>query len=540
MEVSHLIECLSSPAAFAHPVQVGDFQVGDFQDIAVRQTHISVVFLSGPFAYKVKKPVNLGFVDFSTLPKRRFFCDEEVRLNRRLAPHVYLGVVPIVGAKDGLRFEGDGEPVEWAVKMQRLPEAATLQQRLRRDEVSPATVEMLARRIALFHQAAQSNETIASFGRFEAVSQNLLDILRQSQAHVGQTVHADVFAKLRQLIEATLSRLRPLIDGRAEHGWTRDTHGDLHLDHIYHFPGRQPPEDYVIIDCIEFNDRFRFIDTVADMAFAYMDFCYYGRRDLAGQFARAYFTAIKDEDGRALLPLYAAYRASVRGSVEGMKCREPEVSELDRLAALQRARAYWLLALGLLAPPAQRPGLLLIGGLPGTGKSTVARHLAERAGFQVVRSDMVRKELAGLSPSQPASPQLRADLYTSQWNDRTYADCLERVDKLLFAGKRVIVDASFREDHRRQHFLETAVRWGVPAAMILCRAGPETVRRRLEKRHAGPSDADWAVYQWSAHNWQEPSPVTQRFFHEMPMVESEDDILAWAMRIIQKMMNDER
>ena len=171
----------------------------------------------------------------------------------------------------------------------------------------------------------------------------------------------------------------------------RDTHGDLHLDHVYLFPDRAPPADLVIIDCIEFNERFRFADPVADMAFLVMDLAFHGRRDLARAFADAYFRASGDEEGRALLPFYTAYRAAVRGKVEGMELAEREVPEAERAAALVRARAHWLLALGELEEPGRRPCLVLVGGLPGTGKSTLARGLAEQAGFTVIRSDLVRR-----------------------------------------------------------------------------------------------------------------------------------------------------
>src|SRR5438034_1293400 len=182
----------------------------------------------------------------------------------------------------------------------------------------------------------------------------------------------------------------------------RDTHGDLHLDHVYLFPEKKPPADLVIIDGIEFNERFRYSDPVADMAFLVMDLRFHGYHDLAQAFADAYFQAAGDEQGRTLLPFYTAYRAAVRGKVEGFELLEKEIPAAERAAALERARAHWLLALGELEQPAQKPCLVLVGGLPGTGKSTLAQGLAQRAGFQVIRSDVVRKQLAGLAPTDPA------------------------------------------------------------------------------------------------------------------------------------------
>jgi predicted kinase len=194
---------------------------------------------------------------------------------------------------------------------------------------------------------------------------------------------------------------------------------------------------------------------------------------------------------------------------------EKEVPEAERAAALARARAHWLLALAELEELAQRPCLVLVGGLPGTGKSWLARALANRAGFGVVRSDVVRKELAGLPDQAPTPPKLRGSLYTREWNERTYAECLRQAGQLLFEGQRVLVDATFREERQRQTFLEAAVRWGVPAAILVCEAEPETVRRRLEARKGDASDADWSVYAQAAARWEEIAAATRPALHRI-------------------------
>jgi aminoglycoside phosphotransferase family enzyme/predicted kinase len=525
MDLPGLIEALSRPAAYPYPVG----------PVEVRQTHISAVFLAGPYAYKVKKPVNPGFLDFSTLEKRLHFCEEEVRLNRRLAPQVYLGVVPVVRSGSRLQFEGEGEVVEWAVKMLRLPDEATLQERLRRGEVGVELVETLAGRIASFHRRAEANERIAAFGRFESVARNVLDIFTQAAHEVGTTVSRAVFGRVQALAEGALTRIRPLIEGRVARGMPRDCHGDLHLDHVYFFPDRGPPADLVIIDCIEFNERFRFIDPVADMAFLAMDFAFSGRRDLARAFADAYFRASGDDEGRALLPLYTAYRATVRGLVEGLLLEEREVPEAERVAARQRAKAHWLLALTELEEPGRKPCLLLVTGLPGTGKSSLARGLADSAGFCVVRSDVARKELAGVAGRGQTPPQLRETLYTQEWNERTYAECLRRAEQLLFEGRRVLVDATFREEQQRQAFLAAAVRWGVPGVLLLCEAEPGTVRRRLETRRGNASDADWPVYLQVAANWEEISAATRRVLHPISTEGSPEQVRSRALEVLREL-----
>jgi aminoglycoside phosphotransferase family enzyme/predicted kinase len=505
MELNALIEALSQPAAYPHPVA----------DVEVHQTHISIVWLAGPYAYKVKKPVEMGFLDFSTLDKRRHFCEEEVRLNRRLAPTVYLGVVPVTRNAAGVRLEGEGEVIEWAVKMERLPDHATLEQRLQRGEVTSALVISLARKIAGFHDHAESGPHIAAFGRFDVVAGNARENFDQSVSQVGSTISQAVFDRLRALTDETLIRHRSLIEARAERGLPRDTHGDLHLDHVYLFPDREPPDDLVIIDCIEFNERFRFADPVADTSFLAMDLLFHGRGDLAEVFSQSYLEAAGDQEGRALLPFYTAYRAAVRGKVEGFELLEKEVPAGERAAALARARAHWLLALGQLEEPGRKPCLVLVGGLPGTGKSTLARGLAAQGNLSLIRSDVVRKDLAGLSEETPASSRFGEGIYAPAWTARAYGECLHRADALLFEGKRVVVDATFAEEEKRRAFLDAAARLCVPAILFLCRAEPQTVRLRLEHRHCDVSDADWSVYLEAAERWEEPAPGTRLAVQEV-------------------------
>jgi aminoglycoside phosphotransferase family enzyme/predicted kinase len=516
MDLPQLIEALSRPEAYPHPAGV----------VEVRQTHISVVFLAGDFVYKLKKPVAPGFLDFTTLDKRLHFCREEVRLNRRLAPDVYLGVVPVVRAADGLRFDGEGEPVEWAVKMRRLPDGATLLDRVRRDEASPELVAALARRVAAFHRAADANARTAACGRFEVVAKNVADVLARAAACVGPVVSEAVFDRTRELFEARLAHLRPLIDSRAARGVPVDGHGDLHLDHVYCFPDRPPPDDLCVIDCIEFNEQFRFLDPVADAAFAVMDLAFHGRRDLGRHFAAAYFNATGDAEGRELLPLYTAYRAAVRGMVDGLLTTEPEVPAAEREAAVARGRGHWLLALAELEDPGRRPCLLLVGGLPGSGKSTLARGLAERAGFAVIRSDVVRKELANLPAHEPSPAGARAALYSTGATERTYAECLTRARNVLRDGGRVIVDATFRGEHARRQFLDLATEYGVPVGVLVCEARPEAVRARLAERTGDASDADWEVYTRAAAQWEHPGPSVQRVLHATPTDGPPADALA--------------
>lgn len=526
MQPPELLAALRDPAVFGRPADAS-------LQIKILQTHISIVALVDDEVYKFKKPVDLEFLDYTTLERRRRCCDLEVALNRRLAPDVYLGVAELRRSADGLRIGGDGELVDVAVHMRRLPDAATLAHRLAAGTVDATLFTRLGALLHGFHRDARRGRDVSTFATFAAVAANARQNFAQLAAlQLVDAPRESLLTRLERATEEALTRHHAAIDRRARADVACDTHGDLRLDHIYWFP--DAPRDLVILDCIEFNEQFRCADPIADLAFLVMDLHRVDRQDLADVLLAGYFAAYtrplghpphpsEPAEARALLPLYTAYRATVRAKVEAMKAAEPEVPEAAAAAAALAAHRHLLLALRELQPPSLRPCLVLVAGLPGTGKSTLARHLAAD-GLAWVRSDAVRKHLAGLSSTPPA------DIYTPAWTARTYATCLQRARAALVAGDRVVVDANFKHHDQRAPFLALARDLGVPAVLFVCDADPAVVRDRLARRTGDISDADIAIYEAARRDWQPPTPAEAA--HVLDTADSPESVAAAVQRTL--------
>ena len=323
-----LAEALLDPEAYPDPPQT----------VELAQTQMSFVFMTGDYVYKVKKPVNLGYLDYTTLDKRQFYCQREIELNRRLCPDVYLGVVPITRHRGRISIDGQGRAIEYAVKMRRLPPEAMMDVLLIKNKLSPQMVAEVAEKLAEFHQKAETNAAISAFGDLDTITVNTEENFTQTEKYIGNTISREKYQHIKAYTNRFIEENAPLFRKRIADGRIRDCHGDLHAAHICFRDG------ICIYDCIEFNDRFRYCDVAAEVAFLAMDLDHYGRADLSQHFIDAYVASSQDRELMALLNFYKCYRAYVRGKVESFKLDDPHISAEEKNRVLTIARNYFELA----------------------------------------------------------------------------------------------------------------------------------------------------------------------------------------------------
>jgi aminoglycoside phosphotransferase family enzyme/predicted kinase len=489
-----LVRALLQPDAYPHPTG----------RISLIQTHISYVFLTDEYVYKIKKAVNFGFLDYSTLGKRRYYCRREVALNSLLCADTYLAVVPVRRAGRLFLVDGDhGEIVEYAVKMRRLPEDRMLNRLIERGRATPRMVERVAEVLVPFHQS--TSETSPAFARYGdwAIRYNHRENVRQWTPYIGRVLTPEQHAICTAYAEAFWARKADVLRRRVKQLRIRRTHADLRSDAICVENG------VCIMDAVEFNKRISVLDVARDVGFLQMDLEYRGRADLARSFIKRYQKLAHDPDLGQVLPFYAYYSACVRGKVEAFMLDIPSVTEKDKQAAARRAQAYFSLACKYAEtlPPAV---LLITCGLSGTGKSTVARELAGTLRAKVIQSDVVRKRLAGLGPRTKALDEYRAGLYSPKMTQRTYSEMLREAREALLAGKSVILDAAFLRRADRKSAARLAKETGAQFACVLTEADEAAVRDRLARRlrHGkDPSDARWEIYIQQKRRFQRPGEV---------------------------------
>ena len=473
-------------------------------DVELRQTHVSYVFLAGDVVYKTKKPVDFGFIDQVAPERREAFCHAEVRLNRRLAPDVYLGVGPIVRRPDGrIAVLPAGEPppdgtevVEWCVQMRRLPDDRTLRELLPAGAAPPRVAEHVVRRLIAFHEAAEVVENDPNFAGAAGDAAWWEREYGETEGFIGATWAPGDAAATRAFVASDIEREWALFDARLAAGRVIEGHGDLRADHVYVLD--DAAEDLAIVDCIEFSEwyHFRYLDAGYDVAFLAMDLEALGYTELGDEIVGRYIASSGDETMGVLQPLHRTFRAFVRGKVESIGAHAPEVSEEQRSELADSASRFFRLAASYGERRAG-PAVVVMCGLPATGKSTVAGTLAGRIGAAYVSSDIVRKQLAGIEPRERADDAFRAGLYSPEMTERTYAELHRRVGEHLDAGRAVVIDAMHGRASERAAARALAAERGVRCLVAELRLDEAAARARIAGREDDPlrtSDATEDVY----------------------------------------------
>ncbi len=516
LESLKMIHALQSPMCYGHPVQSVDLM----------ETHISWVLLTGDYAYKIKKPVDFGFVNFSTLDRRKFFCEEELRLNGRLAPGLYLEVVPIVGTFDEPHMGGEGEALEYAVKMRQFSQEALLDHAIKNGRLQVEHIDNLAEEIADFHKriavAKPEGETgefgtkeqvlDAAWGNFQPLLQEDLNAAGQPQGN--SRLPAEFHQTLNQLhrllawTQAQAERLSPRFDERRLEGAVRECHGDMHLGNMLLEDG-----EIVIFDGIEFNANLRWIDVLSEVAFCLMDLTDWNRPDFAHRLLNAYLERTGDYRGLDVLPFYLTYRALVRAKVAhlGWKQHEEHETEIRNQLAAKR-QEYLDLATRFTEP--QQPRLIITHGLSGSGKSFGTQPLLETLGAVRVRSDVERKRLAGLARSDQSHSELEGNLYSADSTEATYQRLANCAEHIIDAGFHAIVDATFLKAKHRALMRELAERLKVPFLILDFQATDAQLHERITKRleqGADPSEANLAVLDHQLKTREPLTPEEQGF-----------------------------
>lgn len=523
-----LVDAMSRPEFYPHRPETVDLV----------QTHISFIFIAGDYVYKVKKAVNFGFLNFTTVQKRRFYCAEEIRLNRRLAPEIYLKTIEIRQGVDGhLHLGQKGRIVDYAVVMKRIPLDRMLIKLLIEGKVGLDLMDSIAARLVKFHRTAETNERINSIGGIKTVKKNHDENFDQTPKYIGITITKEKYALIKSYANQFLDKQRTLLEQRVRNHRIRDCHGDLHLEHICLDNG-----NIVIFDCIEFNKRFRYVDVAAEVAFLAMDLDYRGYPEHARAFIKAYVKHSGDHEVERLTDFYKCYYAYVRGKVMSFRMDDRSLNKKDQEEAIQTAARYFDLA-SSYAARLEKPTLILISGLVGTGKSALAANLSPLLRAEIIRTDILRKEILHIPTTEHRYENFGTGIYSDEMSGKTYAKALKLAEQRLKVGDSVMIDASYKRKAERLKAKETAERMGASFLMIECICPEDIIKRRLQERLAKadePSDGTWEIYHAQKNDF-DPFDETEKKWHIMVRTDGPLDSIAWRTsgEIRRKLENQE-
>ena len=464
-------------------------------NIELIETHISWVILTGEFAYKIKKPVDFGFLDFSTLQKRKYFCQQELHLNRRLAADIYLEVVAITGTTDKPQIAGSGEIIEYAVRMKQFPQSAQLDNMLAASELKLTHMDTIADMVARFHQSAEVADTASNFGNAETVYQPVEENFQQIKQQPASSPYADQLTVLARWSQAQLKEKQKIMAQRKASNFIRHCHGDMHLRNMLWLNDKA-----MAFDCIEFNEKLSWIDVISDAAFLIMDLQHRQQQPLANRFLNRYLEVTGDYAALSLLPFYLGYRAMVRAKVSVLRLAQNNISAQQNQQILTEFESY--LELAGRYTKTSTPQLIIMRGFSASGKSTVSQQLLDKTGMIRIRSDIERKRLFASDSTTKTAGKINAGIYASEATQQTYEKLRKLASDIINAGYSVIVDAAFLKHEQRQIFQQLATQLQVTYNILQTTAPDEVLRQRIQNRKNDISDADLAVLEYQLANYQ--------------------------------------
>ena len=479
-----------------HP-EVYDHQV---KDIELIETHISWVILTGDFVYKIKKPVNFGFLDFSTLEKRHTYCTEELSLNRRMASGIYLDVVAISGTPEKPLINSTGKIFEYAVKMSQFSQSAQLDIKLANGELMPEHLDAIARMLADFHQTIEAADDSMDYGDNKVIYQPVAENFRQIREHLDITPYANTLTCLETWCNSTFKQLEPVFEQRKRDGFVRECHGDIHLRNMAWL--KTGPTAF---DCIEFNAHLRWIDVISEIAFLVMDLQVRQQHQLANRFLNSYLEITGDYAGLTVMPFYLCYRAMVRAKVNALRIDQKDITPNERQQSLTEFESHMQLATSYTQM--STPKLIISRGLSASGKSTISQQLINASGMIRIRSDVERKRLFSIpiinnATNEKKSNEINAGIYSSQASHLTYTKLAEIALQVINAGYTVIIDATFLTYQQREPFQQLAARLGLTYIILQTTAPLDILRQRIVSRKNDISDADLAILEHQFTHWQ--------------------------------------
>lgn len=487
MDDAEFVEKLRDPSVYGSNVN----------SVKLLQTHISYVALTGKYAYKIKKPVNFGFLDFSTIEKRKFFCEEELRLNRRLCPDIYLDVVPITESDGILRVNGDGKIVDYAVKMEEFSQEKIMRHIMMKKEVDVEIFDKISDILVGFYSKNRDSDKIKSYGSIKSIRYNTDENFEQMKEFIDVSISKEYYDFIKKTTNSFLEEKKDFFEKRIKNGFIKDCHGDLHTGNIV-----IDNDKICIFDCIEFNKRFRYGDVASDIGFLAMDLDFLGYPYHSSYFIERYVEKSSDFNVFDVLNFYKCYRAFVRGKVNSFRLNESGLSQSEKKGIISTCRRYFNLAkyyaslCSLQLRDKTRSLLFVVTGLTGTGKTTIAGKISVDYHAFKISSDRLRKELAGVDIYERHYDKYNTGLYSPEKMRQVYDKMFENTVSLLRNNRNVVLDATFKTNALREEAVRIAKENNALCLFIYCNCPEDKVKKYLNERvkKKTVSDGRWEIY----------------------------------------------